>query len=130
MAASKKSTSAASEAGVNPPQLNGKSAASHGSDDLLLRKIGELLERDYLAAHPRARIAVKRFSPESLRIRIIDPAFDGILLTERDAEVWSILEQLSDDCFRQIGMLVLVSPKETSTSWANQEFEAGSPGAG
>jgi hypothetical protein len=107
------------------PRLNGSAAAGKNVDDAPLQRMRAILQRDYLAAHPQAKIAVKRFSSCSIRIRIIDPTFQGVLLTERDAEVWKILEQLSDDDFRQIGMLVLVSPKEIDVSWANQEFEAG-----
>lgn len=110
------------------PRLNGSAAVGKNVDDAPLQQIRALLQCDYLAAHPQAKIAVKRFTPDAIRIRIIDPTFQGVLLTERDAEVWKILEQLSDDHFSQIGMLVLVSPKEIDASWANQEFEAGPAG--
>ncbi|MBL8794708.1 MAG: hypothetical protein JNM56_12445 [Planctomycetia bacterium] len=105
--------------------LNGTAAARSDEADRVLLRIRELLERDYLRDHPQACVAVKRFTPDAVRVRIIDPAFEGVLLTERDPEVWNVLEQLPDNCFGEIAMLVLVSPSETRTSWANQEFEGG-----
>lgn len=123
-----RSTGAQAKPPDKSPRLNGSAAVGQNVDDAPLQRIRAVLQRDYLAAHPQAKIALKRFTSDSIRVRIIDPTFQGVLLTERDAEVWKILEQLPDEHFSQIGMLVLVSPKETDASWANQEFEAGPAG--
>jgi hypothetical protein len=59
----------------------------------------------------------------SVRVRIIDPSFDGKTKPERNDIVWNYLTELSDDEQSDISMLLLLTPSETKHSFANFEFE-------
>src|SRR5579884_1085675 len=85
--------------------------------------IGRLLNRTYGAEHPRALVRVKRQNSVSIRIRIIDPDFEGIDRFERDKVIWPVLRQLPESVFSQITMLLLLTPEESKSSLANFEFE-------
>jgi hypothetical protein len=95
--------------------------------DEAVDEIRNLLEREYVAAHPDAQVTVRRYNPWSIRIRIIDPELKGSQLTVRDGEVWEILEKLSEDTFQQVSLLFLLTPKEAKSSWVNREFEDPTP---
>lgn len=78
---------------------------------------------EYRQAHPNAKIDVYRQNVVSIRIRIIDRAFEGIDRVDREGEVWAILEKLPEDVRADITFLLLLTPEETSQSLANMEFE-------
>jgi hypothetical protein len=42
---------------------------------------------------------------------------------EREPEIWELLQQLPDDVFVNITMLLLLTPEEAEKSFASQEFE-------
>jgi len=95
---------------------------SRGKTDEVLDRIKAVLavyDRD----HPGARIDLYRQSPASIRIRIIDPSFEGMERSQRNDLVWDILDRLPDDDQADVSMLVLLTPDETSRSFANFEFE-------
>src|SRR5687767_3815321 len=80
----------------------------------------------YKKNHRQARIdvqAVDLGSMPSIRIRVIDPDFHGVEITERDGEIWKLLKTLNKEVFYNITLLILLSPAETKTSVANFEFE-------
>ena len=77
----------------------------------------------YKKAHPRAEIDVHRHNSVSIRIRIIDADFQGLDLVERDNEIWKILDRLPDDVRSEITLVLLLTPREAKTSYANVEFE-------
>lgn len=77
----------------------------------------------YLRLHPKAKIEVVRQNPVSVRIRVIDPDFQGKNRLDREPEVWAMLRTLPDETFQNITMLLLVSPKEAKNSLASQEFD-------
>lgn len=77
----------------------------------------------YDQAHPRADIEVYRLSPNSIRIRIIDPDFKGMDRVDRDEAIWKFLEQAPPDAQSQITFLLLLKPGETKRSFGNMEFE-------
>lgn len=103
------------------------SVENHHSADAALEHVAQLLQDRYRALHPRASIAVKRYNPVAIRIRILDPDFADTLFTRRDAEVWKILDELPEVEFLQVGMVICLTPQEAKSSFANMEFEAPSP---
>ena len=82
---------------------------------------------DVLAAyehtHPQARIEGRRHNPVSIRLRIIDSAFQGVDRVDREPEIWRILKQLPEEVFVNITMLLLLTPDEAENSLASQEFD-------
>lgn len=90
------------------------------------QRVAEVLEQ-YKAAHPRAEVDVRVHEDWAIRIRIVAPDFIGQDLVERENEVWKLLEQLPDEVFCDITMLLLLTPKEAQKSIANMEFEDPTP---
>jgi hypothetical protein len=78
---------------------------------------------EYERAHPQAQIEGRRHSPVSIRLRIIDPDFHGRDRVEREPEIWTLLQQLPEEVFVNITMLLLLTPEEAAKSFASQEFE-------
>jgi len=87
------------------------------------RRIEKLLAKRYGELHPRAKIKVYRYNPVSIRIRIIDPDFEGKTISERDKEVWSILRSLPESVRLDISVLLLITPREQARSMMSHEFE-------
>ncbi len=77
----------------------------------------------YKASHPDAQIQSYRQNSVSIRIRIIDPHFLGKDRALRHDEIWNILERLPEDVQSQLTVLLLLTPEETKTSFANMDFE-------
>jgi hypothetical protein len=90
--------------------------------DPQVQQILDVLEA-YERTHPQAQIEGRRHSSVSVRLRIIDPDFHGRDRLEREPEVWGLLQQLPDDVFVNITMLLLLTPEEAEKSFASQEFE-------
>jgi len=78
---------------------------------------------EYRSTHPHAQLEARRRNPVSIRIRIIDPDFQGMNRVAREPEIWKLLKKLPEDVFANITMLLLLSPDETENSLANFEFE-------
>jgi len=72
---------------------------------------------------PGAKTKAYRQNPVSIRVRIIDPAFRGKDRLERETEVWKLLDTLPAEVQAEITLLLVLSPEETATSFANYEFE-------
>lgn len=72
-----------------------------------------------------------RYNSASIRVRVIDPRFEGKSMEERDAMVEPILEQLPEEIQADIMNLLTMSPSEAKKSskrfLANEEFESPSP---
>lgn len=92
------------------------------NSDLEKHEIEQALQA-YKQNHPNACIKVQRQNNVSLRIRVIDPDFEGTDRVDREPEVWQALEALPDEIFQNITMLLLLAPSETGQSLANMEFE-------
>jgi hypothetical protein len=90
--------------------------------DKVLKQIVQALEA-YRADHEAAEIETYRQNSVSVRIRVIDPAFAGQSRSRREEELWRILEQLPQDVLADVSLLLLLTPEEAKTSWANLEFE-------
>ena len=78
---------------------------------------------EYERAHPQAQIEGRRQNPVSIRLRIIDPDFQGMNRIEREPAVWKLLRQLPEEVFVNITMLLLLTPEETEHSLASHEFD-------
>lgn len=72
-----------------------------------------------------------RYNSASIRVRIVDPRFEGKSTEERDAMVEPFLDQLPEATQADIMNLITLSPDETTKSFkaliANSEFEEPSP---
>jgi hypothetical protein len=79
--------------------------------------------RRYEEEYPSSTSKVYRYNSASIRVRVIDPTFRGMDLSEREKRVWPYLESLSDDVATQLTMLVLITPDEVDRSLANAEFD-------
>jgi stress-induced morphogen len=78
---------------------------------------------DYERVHLQAQIEGRRHNPVSIRLRIIDPDFQGMDRVAREPEIWKLLRKLSEEVFVNITMLLLLTPEEAEHSFASQEFE-------
>jgi len=88
-----------------------------------VQSILDILETQYKPAHPESEIRSYRQNSASIRIRIIDPDFRGVDRVTRDDQVWEILGRLPEDVQSQITVLLLLTPEEAKTSFANMDFE-------
>jgi hypothetical protein len=95
---------------------------SRNGADKKLSVILEILEQ-YKAGHPKAEVDARRYNSASIRVRVIDPHFEGMHLADRDNELWNLLQVLPDDAIADVTMLVLLAPSELSSSLANLEYE-------
>ena len=70
-----------------------------------------------------AQIEGRRHNPVSIRLRIIDPDFQGMDRIAREPEIWQLLKKLPEEVFVNITMLLLLTPEEVEHSLASQEFD-------
>jgi stress-induced morphogen len=94
----------------------------HAAPDEHVQRVLDILA-DYEASHPHADIEVYRQNSVSIRIRIIAPDFQGMDRVERDDELWTFLSRLPEEVQSEMTLLLLLTPGETTTSFANSEFE-------
>ena len=90
--------------------------------DLVLQEVLHYLD-SYEADHPGSRGKAYRQNSASIRIRIIDPRFQGMDRIDRDTEVRRSFNQLSDEAHFQVTMLLLLTEEELTRSFANMDFE-------
>lgn len=95
--------------------------------DAGVRAVLDALHRDYQSHHPRAVIDAYRYSPVTIRVRIVDPDFAGKDIVEREDMVWPILEALPDPLREDVGMVLMLTPDEKAASPANSEFDHPTP---
>lgn len=93
-----------------------------GESDAVIEQIVAALH-SYEADHPQARIDLYRQNPVSVRVRIIDPDFAGYGKPERSQQAWRYLGGLSEEAQSDISTVLLLTPEETTLSFANLEFE-------
>ncbi len=91
------------------------------SDHILKQIKGAL--KDYELRHPQAQVDLYRQNQVSVRIRVIDPDFASHCRSERHEIIWTYLQHLPEDVSGDISMIVLITPDERMTSFANLEFE-------
>jgi hypothetical protein len=97
-----------------------------GSRDEILDAIVSVLE-SYQVDHPEARITTYRYSPYSVRVRIVDPAFAKMKRFQQNDLVWDYLDRLSEDEQGDINQCLLLTPDEVENSPGNLEFEHPTP---
>jgi hypothetical protein len=78
---------------------------------------------EYERLYPLAQIEGRRHNPVSIRLRIIDPDFQGSDRLAREPEMWKLLRKLPEEVFVSITMLLLLTPEEAKHSLASQEFD-------
>ena len=93
-----------------------------GRTDSTPEQIRTVLE-EYQRGHPSAEISLYRQNGVSVRIKIVDPEFEGVSKSARHASAWGFLERLPDEIQSDISMLVLLAPGQENQSLANIEFE-------
>ena len=93
-----------------------------GPADAVLDQIADVLAR-YEADHPDAKTAFYRQNSASVRIRVIDPTFEGLSKAERGRKVWPYLRTLAEDAQADITVLLLLTQDETEKSFGNTDFD-------
>jgi len=93
-----------------------------GRSDGGLETLAGALER-YQEGHSRAEVVLYRQNPVSVRIRVVDPDFAGRSRPERNREVWGYFDEIPERVVADISSLLLLTPDETATSFANVEFD-------
>lgn len=78
---------------------------------------------EYKRAHANAQVEACRSTYDFIHIRIIDPDFRGVDELDREAEIWPLLNQLPREVYRELMMLVLVTPEEAAYSGSSLEFD-------
>jgi stress-induced morphogen len=102
--------------------FNMKPSIFRGKSDQVIDQLREALD-SFGSKHPKAKIHLYRQNPASVRIRIIDPLFQGLSKSQRHDEVWKFLEKLDEEVQSEVSMLLLLNPDETKLSFGNMEFE-------
>ena len=64
--------------------------------DVQIQQVLDLLA-EYERAHPKAQIEGRRHNPISIRLRIVDPDFQGMDRLEREPEIWNLLKKLPEE---------------------------------
>lgn len=93
-----------------------------GDSDEVMDAVVSVLNA-YGKRHPQAQIECYRSNSVSIRVRIIDPKFQGVDRVERHDEVWRWLEKLPESVQFHLGLLILLTPEEAKTSFSSYEFD-------
>jgi hypothetical protein len=96
-------------------------AVTRGTADSIIERIITSLGC-CLEDHPEAEIGLSRHNSVSIRVRIIDSAFQGITRAGHSDLVWKYFNGLSEEDQSEISSLILLTPAETEQSFANFEF--------
>jgi stress-induced morphogen len=78
----------------------------------------------YIKEHSAAKVDVYRQNSGSVRIRVVDPDFQGVSMADRDQNLWPLVENLPEDVFSQLSLLLLLTPKEATDSFISRAFES------
>ncbi len=96
--------------------------------DRIAKKVEKILKEHYLPKHPDAIIEAYRYESCLVRIRVIDTCFEGKGITDRDQEIWKIIEKrVPKEIINLISVLLLLGPKEMNRSAMNYEFDHPTP---
>src|SRR5205085_9959793 len=72
--------------------------------------------------------AAYRYNPASIRVRVVSDRFEGKDRVERSEMVYPILkENLPENTWQDITLILLMTPDEVEDSLMNREFEHPSP---
>jgi hypothetical protein len=90
-------------------------------------RIVKLLEPHFRRHPPGYPPAAYRYNSASIRVRVVDEAFRGKSRPERDKILRPIIQQLPEETFSDIMILLLLAPEEVDEDLMNLEFENPSP---
>lgn len=93
-----------------------------GSSDSVLDAIRDSL-KGFQTDHPNAKIEIYRQNSVAVRLRIIDPDWKRLSKSERHQVVWRELENLPEEDLFHLSTILLLTPEEAKSSFANMEFE-------
>ena len=79
----------------------------------------------YAADHPLAQVDLYRVDEYSIRVRIIDPDFEGTLRSWRHDLVCTYLEKLHESATGYLSALILLAPSEREWSLSSIQFDEG-----
>jgi stress-induced morphogen len=68
-----------------------------------------------------------RYSPVSIRVRIVDEGFRGKNRSEREKMVLPLIRSLPDETQQDLTILLLLAPDEVEESLMNREYAEPSP---
>lgn len=97
-----------------------------------LQVLKEILD-DYEVDHPGSTAIFYRYNSVSIRIKIIDPAFEGLNEIERERIAYAYLDKLPDEIAEDVTLLLLFTPKELASptlspiALTNLEFDEPKP---
>lgn len=98
--------------------------------DRVTDRVEKVIREKYVAAHPAATVRAYRYDGWSIRVRVIDPDFEGKSLVERDNEFIPVVRALPDGVQERLTILLLLTPGESARSQLSAEFDAvGAPAA-
>src|SRR5438477_7102084 len=95
--------------------------------DAATRRVERLLSDEYVANHPQALVTVYRYNSASIRVRVIDPEFEGRDIIDRETDILPIIRRMPDRLQDQITMLLLLTPQESERSMLSAEFDHPTP---
>ena len=90
-------------------------------------RIVDLLRPTFPNHPPDYPPAAYRYNSASIRVRVVDEAFRGKSRPERDKMVATLLEQLPEETYSDVMILLLLTPEEVDGSLMNMEFENPAP---
>ncbi len=73
--------------------------------------------------HPLSHIELYRQNSVSVRIKIVDSGFHGQSRSQRSRYAWSYFAKLPEEIQNDISTVLLLTPDEAKTSFANVEFD-------
>ena len=83
------------------------------------QRVEELLRKSF----PGASVDAYRQNSAVIRVRMVDPGFEGKSRIQREEEVLPILKALPEDTLSEITLLLLLTPGEVPHSFMNIEFD-------
>ena len=94
-----------------------------GKHDKAVSALQDALDK-YEDKHPGADASLYRQNCASIRLRVIDPRFDGMTKSRRHAYVWEFLaKQVPKDTLSEVSLVLAVTREELGSSFANFEFD-------
>jgi stress-induced morphogen len=98
--------------------------------DRVTERVERVIREKYTPAHPNATVKAYRYSGWSIRVRVVDPDFEGKTFVERETELFPILRAFPDRDQERITMLLTLTPEESARSPLSAEFDkVGTPAA-
>ncbi|MEX0938674.1 MAG: hypothetical protein WDZ59_12505 [Pirellulales bacterium] len=91
-----------------------------GKVDEAVQQVASALE-EYERRNPSSECTVYRYNPAAIRIRIIDPAFEGVSRGDRHDIAVAALKGLTGRVISQISVLLCLAPGERHM--LDMEFE-------